>query len=111
MTQRRGPRPVVSNSSPSTASRGRVRLSWWQYHFLGLAVGVTDQCEIGFGFDEQVLGSESRHGDPLRSIGKHVRKAQVIVVGRHLATLVAVRSQRGERHGRWASWPPVGGTA
>jgi len=39
------------------------------YHLLGLAVGVADQCEIGFGLDEEVLGSEARHRDPLRSIG------------------------------------------
>jgi len=68
------------------------------YHLLGPSVGVADQGEIGFGLDHKVLGSEACHGDPLHSIGKHVREAQVIVIGRHLATLAVGEQQRGDRH-------------
>ena len=58
--------------------------------FLRCLVGVTDQREIGLGLDHEILGPEAGHRDPLHGIGKHVREAQVIVIGRHPATLVAL---------------------
>jgi hypothetical protein len=69
------------------------------HHLLGRAVGVADQREIGFGLDHEVLGPKARNGNPFHGIGKHVREAQVIVIGRHRATLAAW----GHRHQRAAT--------
>jgi len=79
---------------------------------LGRLVGVADQGQIGFGLDHEIVGTEARHRDPFHGIGKHVREAQVIVIGRHVATLAALGSnsanatawQRLRAGGRRASW-------
>ena len=100
ITQRRGPWPVVSNSSPSTASRGRVRLSWERTSSSADAVGVADQGEVGLGLHDEVLGAEPGHRDPLDGVRQDMGEAQVVVVG-HLPTLA-----RGPAE---ADGPPRGG--
>ena len=97
ITQRRGPWPVVSNSSPSTASRGRVRLSWHPDELLGGLVGVADEREVRLRLDGEVLGAKPGHGDPLDRVGQHMRQAEVIVIG-HPPTLA--------RPGAGAAHPP-----
>ena len=82
-THCRGLEPVGANSSPMTASRGRVRLSWARIELLGVAVGVADQGEVGLGVDLQVLGTEAGDRDPLDGIREHVGEAQVVVVAGH----------------------------
>ena len=95
MTQRRGPCPVVSNSSPSTASRGRVRLSCDADELLGRLVGVADEGEVGLGLHDEVVRPEPRHRDPLDGVRQDMGKAQVVVIG-HLPTLARRRAAAGD---------------
>ena len=82
-THWRGLDPVSGNSSPMTASRGRVRFELRADQLLGVAVGVADQREVGLGVDPQVLGAEPRERDALDGIREDVGEAQVVVVAGH----------------------------
>ena len=60
----------------------------------GQRVGVADQAQVWLGLHHQIVGPKTCHRDRLHRIGKHVSKAQVIIVGRHAATLAALGSNR-----------------
>ena len=88
-THCREPWPVGSNSSPTTASRGRVRRSWLRIELLGGPVGVADRGQVGLGLDPQVGREEARHRQRVDHVGDDVRQAKVVVVGRHAGSSLA----------------------
>ena len=93
ITHRRGPCPE-SNSSPWTASRGRVRASGAD-QFLGLAVSVADPS--GRPWCRRAVRRPKRHRHPFHRVGEDVGEAKVVVIHRHVGN----RSPRGIA----AGWP------
>ena len=84
ITQRRGPWPVVSSSSPATASRGRVRLSCERTSSSARTSASETGVRSGLVSTSQVGGTEAVHRQPVDLVGDHVRQAEVVVVGGHV---------------------------
>ena len=52
-------------------------------HLLRAPVGIADRGQVGLGVDDQVIGEEALHREPVHGVGEDVGQAQVVVVPGH----------------------------